>query len=276
MRQKEFFRNSLDGLNLFFQSWLPENDPKAIIYLIHGLGEHSGRYQHLSGILTENQFAVYSMDNRGHGKSSGVRGHVDHFEDFLNDIGTLIQSARQDFPNKPAFLYGHSLGGILVLSHALNRKPDIHGVIATSPGLRTALEKQKVKIMMSKLMASIYPKMSIPTGLNPNHISHDPKVVEKYKNDPLVHDRGTPGLAVNLLNAIRLAYQDANNFPVPLLIMHGTEDKIAYASGSQEFASKVEGDCTLRLWEGMAHEIHNEPDKDKVFEYLLNWLENKI
>jgi alpha-beta hydrolase superfamily lysophospholipase len=118
--------------------------------------------------------------------------------------------------------------------------------------------------------------LGISTGLDAEQISHDPQVVKIYKEDPLVHDRGTPGLAVNLLDSVEWAFQHAHEFPVPLLIMHGSADQIAYARGSQEFASKVRGDCTIKLWEGMAHEIHNEPDKDKVFAYLLDWLNNKL
>lgn len=276
MNHQESTFNAHDGISLFQQVWLPEPEPRAIIYLIHGLGEHSSRYQHVAKFLTSHGFVVYSMDNRGHGKSEGERGHVNEFEDYMKDMDQLIQEARHDFPNLPAFLYGHSLGGILVLNYALRRKPDVLGVVATGPGLRTALEEQKLKIVLSKAMASLMPKLGISTGLDAEQISHDPQVVKIYKEDPLVHDRGTPGLAVNLLDSVEWAYQHAHEFPVPLLIMHGSADQIAYARGSQEFASKVRGDCTIKLWEGMAHEIHNEPDKDKVFAYLLDWLNNKL
>jgi alpha-beta hydrolase superfamily lysophospholipase len=268
--------NSLDGLKLFTQTWLPDTEPIALIYLIHGLGEHCGRYTHVAEFLTSHGLAVFSMDNRGHGQSGGERGHVNKFEDYMQDMDQLIQAARNEYPLLPAFLYGHSLGGILVLNYALRRRPDIRGVIATSPGLRTALEEQKAKIALSKLIASILPKLSIPTGLAPEQISHDPEVVKRYIEDPLVHDKGTPALAVNLLNSIEWVYQHAHEFPVPLLLMHGSEDQIAYARGSQEFASKVRGDCTLKLWDGMAHETHNEPEKKEVLAYLWEWLKSKI
>lgn len=276
MKHIENILKSFDGLDLFQQTWLPDSETRATISLIHGLGEHSGRYQHVAEFLTSQGIAVYSMDNRGHGKSGGVRGHVDQFEDYMRDIDLLIQTVQKDYPDLPAFLYGHSLGGILVLNYALRRKPVVKGVIATSPGLRTALEDQKAKIAISKAIASILPKLSIATGLDPKHISHDKEVIRKYQEDPLVHDRGTPGLAVNLLKSIEWAYQHAHEFPVPLLIMHGTQDQIAYARGSQEFASKVQGDCTLKLWDGMAHETHNEPGKEEVLAYLLDWINTKI
>ncbi|HSQ27662.1 MAG TPA: lysophospholipase [Anaerolineales bacterium] len=276
MKQLESTLKTLDGVQLFQQAWIPDSEPRGLVCLIHGLGEHSGRYLHVAQFLTSQNYAVYAMDNRGHGKSSGERGHVNDFEDFMKDIDQLMQKAQEDYPGIPIFLYGHSLGGILVLNYALRRKPSINGVVATSPGLRTVLEEQKIKIALSKLISSILPKLSMPTGLQANQISHDPQVVKKYTEDPLVHDRGTPGLAVNLLEAIEWAYQHAHEFSVPLLLMHGTDDEIAYARGSQEFASKVRGDCTLKLWEGMAHETHNEPDKDQVLAYLADWLATKL
>lgn len=276
MKHQENILKSYDGLDIFQQTWLPDSDTQAIIFLIHGLGEHSSRYQHVAEFLTSHGIAVYSMDNRGHGKSGGERGHVNNFEDFMKDIDLLIQTARLEYPSLPAFLYGHSLGGILVLNYALRRKPEVRGVIATSPGLRTALEDQKFKIAMSKAIASFLPKLGIPTGLDAEQISHDREVINRYKEDPLVHDRGTPGLAVNLLKSIEWAYLHAHEFPVPLLLMHGTDDQIAYARGSQEFASKVRGDCTLKLWDGMAHETHNEPDKEQVLAYLLDWIKSKL
>lgn len=276
MKHNETIWQSFDNLDLYHQAWTPETKPRAIICLVHGLGEHSGRYAHLAEYLTAHEIALYSMDNRGHGKSGGQRGHVNDFDDFLKDIDLLLEAARRDYPDIPCFLYGHSLGGILVLNYALRRKPDLAGVIATSPGLRTALEDQKLKMTLSKAIASFLPKLDIATGLEAKQISRDPEVVRAYLADPLVHGRGTPGLAVNLMKAIQWAYENAPEFPLPLLIMHGTQDKIAYADGSRDFAVKVRGECTLKLWDGLAHETHNEPEKNLVMDYLLSWLETKI
>ena len=276
MKHTEAKWQAFDGVQLFHQAWAPDQPARAVICLVHGLGEHSSRYAHVADFLTANGFAVLSMDNRGHGLSGGERGHINSFEDYMKDMDLLLQAAHKDYPDLPCFLYGHSLGGILALNYALRRKPGIKGVIATSPGLRTALEDQKLKIALSKAIGNILPKLSISTGLQASQISRDPQVVQTYIKDPLVHDRGTPGLAVQLLDSIEWAYQHAHEFPVPLLLMHGTSDQIAYAHGSQEFASKVSGNCTLKLWEGLAHETHNEPEKDQVLTYLLNWLEEQL
>ncbi len=265
-----------DGTNLFYQQWEPEGDTRAVVCLVHGLGEHSSRYHHVAEFLCSKGFALQAIDLRGHGKSGGKRGYFKDFDDLLQDVSLLIQTAKRQYPDLPIFLYGHSMGGIIVLNYPLQMPNDLQGVVATDPGLRTALENQKAKLFLSKVFAAIWPTMGMATGLAAEDISRDPLVVQKYQKDELVHDRGTPALAVNLFKAIQYGYDHASEFTPPLLIMHGTADKIAFVEGSQEFAAKVKGDCTLKLWPGLAHEIHNEPEKEQVLSYLTDWLESKL
>lgn len=261
-----------DRLTLFAQCWQPEQDPQAAICLVHGLGEHSSRYAHLARVFIENGYSLMSYDLRGHGRSQGPRGFAPSFEALMRDIDLLLERCRQRFPGKRLFLYGHSLGGLLSLNYVLRRKPDLAGVIVTSPGLRTALQEQRLKVLLARFLGALFPSLSLPSGLDPQGISRDPQVVRRYLDDPLVHDRAAVGLGKSLLQAIDYAFEHAPEFSLPLLLMHGTEDNIAYARGSQEFAARVQGDCTLRLWEGMAHELHNEPEKEEVFAFLLDWL----
>jgi acylglycerol lipase len=265
-----------DGLETYFQGWEPEKSPQAVVCLVHGLGEHSGRYVHVADHLTAAGFAVITMDLRGHGKSAGARGHAGSSDIFLNDIDRLIEEAEARYPGLPRLLYGHSLGGILVLFYTLKRNPVLAGVVATSPGLRTALEKQKAKVAFSRLLASILPELSMPSGLSAADISRDPEVVRIYQNDPLVHDRASLAFAKSMFDALPWTFQHAPEFKPPLLLMHGTDDKIAFASGSQEFASLVPGDCTLKLWDGLYHETHNEPEKEQVLAFLVDWLQSKL
>lgn len=267
---------AFDSLNLFYQSWEPETTPRAAVCLVHGLGEHAERYAHLGEFLVENNFSLHSLDLRGHGKSDGQRGHMQNIEVVLKDIDTLIQATQQRFPNTPIFLYGHSMGGIFALTYPLHGRNGLQGVIASAPGLRNSLESQKGKIFLSKTLSVLAPKFAITTGLVAADITRDPAVLEKYLQDPLVHDRASVSLATLLIRAIQWSYEHAHEFAPPLLLMHGTEDKIAYAIGSQEFAAKVRGDCTLKLWQGLRHEIHNEPEKNQVFAYLINWMESKL
>jgi alpha-beta hydrolase superfamily lysophospholipase len=274
MSHFEFEQKSFDELNLYFQGWQVDDGQKGVICLVHGLGEHSGRYAHWAALLNKAGYSVLAFDLRGHGKSQGKKGHAPSFAAYMKDIHLLLGDAESRFPGLLCFLYGHSLGGVLVSNYVLREKPQLAGVIITSPGFRTALEQQKVKIVMAKIMGSLLPELSMPTGLDPNAISRDPDVINKYINDPLVHGIATAAMAKNTFNAISWAFENASEWSLPLLLMHGEKDQIAYVQGSREFASKVKGDCTLKIWPGLFHEIHNEPEKEQVFEYLRQWLDN--
>lgn len=264
-----------DGLRLFAQCWEPDVSPLAAICLVHGLGEHSGRYANLAARFIQAGFALMAFDLRGHGKSEGLRGHTSSFEALMVDIDLLLAETRRRYSQLPIFMYGHSLGGILVLNFILRRKPQLSGVVVTSPGLRTAIERQTVKVSLANLVGRIMPTLSLHSGLEVQAISRDATVVQAYLADPLVHDRGTLRMAKETFQAIRWAYAHASEFYLPLLIMHGAADRIAYAEGSQEFARSIHHDCTLKLWDGLYHELHNEPEQAQVFEYLLKWLNEK-
>jgi len=275
MKQFEDEVQSSDGIRFFYQCWTPESDPKAVVCLVHGLGEHCGRYVHVAEALTKSGYALLAFDLRGHGRTSGKRGHAPNPTTLLEDIDRLLQHAEQLFPGRLRFLYGHSMGGILVLFYTTARQPELAGVVATSPGLRTALEEQKLKVALSRALGSILPEMTMPTGLSAQHISRDPQVVQKYQEDPMVHGVATLGLATSLMNAIQSAFEKANLFSPPLLLMHGTQDQIAYARGSQEFAG-LAPNATLKLWEGLYHETHNEPEKEHVLAYMISWLDAQM
>jgi alpha-beta hydrolase superfamily lysophospholipase len=264
-----------DGLEVFSQRWEPDPVIRGVVCLVHGLGEHSGRYAHVAEHLCDAGYVLIAADLRGHGKSAGKRGHIASESYFIDHIDRLLDEARNLYPGKSRFLYGHSLGGILVLFYVLKRQPALTGVMVTGPGLRTALEKQTFKIALSKTMAAITPNVCIPTGLVAEQISRDPEVVQKYNNDALVHDQASFAMAKSILEIIPWVFEHAGELMSPLLIMHGTSDEIAYSMGSEEFAGLVHCDCTLKLWDGLSHEIHNEPEKEDVLDYLVTWLNLK-
>jgi alpha-beta hydrolase superfamily lysophospholipase len=272
MQTQEWMWKSFDGLDMFGRRWMPEGDPRAVIVLVHGLGEHCGRYSHVGEMLAGEGYALLGFDLRGHGKSGGQRGHAASFEAFMKDIDSMFSQAADLFPGKRQFIYGHSLGGILTLNYVLRRRPPLAGAVVTSPGLRTALEAQKGKVALAKMLGALLPSSGLPSGLDAAAISRDPEVVRRYREDPLVHDKITFGMARALLEAINWAFDHAAEFSVPLLLMHGTADQIAYDRGSKEFAALVKGNCTLKLWDGLTHETHNEPEKEQVFAYLREWL----
>lgn len=270
----EYSRTTDDGLNLYFQDWEADGAAKGVICLIHGLGEHSGRYADMAEVLNRAGYHLLALDLPGHGKSGRKRGDLPGYEVLSKDISLLLIEASSRYPALPQILYGHSLGGTIVLYFCLRFKPDLSGVVVTAPGLITALQEQKGKIFFARLLGSLLPGVTLPSGLDPSSISRDPVVVERYIKDPLVHDRATVGFAKNSLDAIEYIFENAKMWELPLLLMHGTVDQLAYPRGSEKFAGMVKpGKCTLRLWEGLSHELHNEPEKEDVFAYLISQLD---
>jgi acylglycerol lipase len=221
------------GLDIFAQGWEPVMpQPKAVVCLVHGLGEHTLRYAHVAEAFGKEGYVLLGADLRGHGRSGGTRGHISSVEDFMQDIDVLLEQARTRYPGLPIILYGHSLGGVLVLHYGLLRKPKVKGVIATSSGLHTALENQPLKIVMAKVLGSIIPNVSIASGLDANAISRDEKVVQAYKNDALVHDKISLGFGKAMISVVAWTLAHASEFPLPLLLLHGKADTIAFPSGS--------------------------------------------
>lgn len=277
MAHKEMQWKAHDGLELFAQAWEPQVvAPRAVVCLVHGLGEHSSRYAHVAEALGREGYILFAFDHRGHGRSGGARGHISSIEDFMKDTDLLMEQAQKIYPGLPLLLYGHSLGGILVLHYSLQRKPNLKGVIATSPGLHTALEKQPMKIFMAKMLGSLMPTTVIPSGLESRFISRDEAVVQAYNNDPLVHDKVSLGFGKIMLGVIKWTLENAGNFPLPLLLMHGKADKVAFPSSSTEFAAAAKDRSTLVFWDGAYHELHNEPEKTEVFKTMMMWMDARL
>lgn len=276
MENFETTLKSRDGLDLYCRGWLPNQTPKAVICLVHGMGEHCGRYAHVAAAFNQAGYAIISFDLRGHGRSGGQRGHTPSFEAYMQDIDLLFEEAEKRLPGLPSFLYGHSLGGILVLNYALRRKPAARGIVATSSGLRTALEKQAVKVLLAKALGTILPAGNLPSGLDPATLSRDPDVVAAYRADPLIHYSISYGMGKYALEAIEWIFEHASEFPLPLLLVHGTDDVLAYPSGSQKFADLMSKDCTLKLWDGLYHETHNEPEKEEVLAFTRQWMDARL
>jgi len=268
-----------DGISFYVQGWEPDSQPKAVVVLVHGLGEHTGRYIHVGKALTDAGYVLVGFDLRGHGKSGGARGHFPSLDVVTQDIRQFFQFVSQRYPNLPQFLYGHSLGGLLSLAYAVQNKAVLKGVLVTGSALRSALQEQKAKIAMANILGTLMPAMTIPSGLDATTISRDKAVVDKYVHDPLVHDKTSLGLGKSALTAIDICFARARDFAYPLLIMHGKADKLTYASGSEDFArlaGEKNKDVTLKIWDGLYHEIHNEPEQAEVFKVMTEWLDKHL
>jgi alpha-beta hydrolase superfamily lysophospholipase len=240
---------------------------------VHGVGEHSSRYAHVAAAMAAAGYAMISIDLRGHGKSAGKRGFVPTYDILLDDIDLLLAEAAQRYPGKARFLYGHSLGGNLVLYYSIRRKPAIQGVIDSAGQLQLAFTPPAAQLMVGRLMNRLMPGFSMASGLDTAVLSHDPAVISAYRADPLVHDRLSAALGIGLLNSGEWTLKHANEFPpIPLLVMHGLGDRITSAEASRQFASQVHGDVVFKPWDNLYHEIHNEPEKQAVIDFMIKWI----
>jgi len=275
MRHSEFEIKAEDGIILFAREFLPETECVGVVCLVHGLGEHAGRYSNVADLFTQEGFAMFAVDLRGHGKSQGRRGHSPSYDTLLDDIARLLEESERTFPGKPVFLYGHSLGGNLVLNYVLRRRPSLAGVVVTSPWLRLTLEPPAYLIGIARGLAKIWPEFIQSNGLNAKYLSSDPDIVLGYEQDSLVHARISVRMFVEVTRAGRWAVDHSSQFSLPLLLMHGSGDRITSAFASQEFALGAGKNCTFKLWEGFFHELHNELKKEQVLKEMLSWLKDK-
>jgi len=272
LKQSELSWRSYDGINIFGQIWAPPGEAKGIICLVHGLGEHSSRYAHLANYFLDSGFAVIASDLRGHGKSGGQKGHTPSYDHYCDEIELLIEKSVQLFPETPRFLYGHSMGGLLALYYIIQRQPEIKGAIITSPALISPALKSKITGAAIRILSLITPRFSVPNGIDPTTLSRDSVVGKTYLNDPLVHDKISARNLKEMLRTPKFIRKYSSEIKIPLLIMHGTADKITSIKGSEELAQIITTNCTYKPWDGYRHELHNELEKDQVYQYLVNWL----
>ncbi|MEW6180156.1 MAG: lysophospholipase [Chloroflexota bacterium] len=264
--------NTHHHINYYGNEWKPQNSPIGVIVLVHGLGEHIGRYKHVAQVFTGNGYSVLACDHAGHGQSGGKRGHVDSYEWFFEELDYLLDRCRQNYADLPIFLYGHSLGGSIVLAYLLKRKPHVRGAIVTSPGIKLASDPG-VMLIFGKILNRLVPSTALNNGLKIEGLSKDPQVVEAYKNDPLVHPWISARLGMELIETGEWIRENGEQIHIPMLLLHGSADLLTSVEGSRQLAAKNPHFITYIEWEGGYHELHNEPDKDAVFRVILDWLE---
>lgn len=252
----------------------PGENARAMVILVHGLGEHIQRYSHWAELFKNQGIGFIGVDMPGHGRSPGRRGNVSSFDLVKEMIDILLNTSRQTFPGIPLYLYGHSLGGGLALNYLVRTNPKVNGAIITSPWLKLSFAPSRAKLALASILNHILPGFVQSSGLNPDDLSHDPEVVSRYKNDPLVHGKISVSLFNIAVKAARFTLENPSALKVRTLLLHGSNDKICSPEGSMEFASGS-AKTDLKIFEGGYHELHNEPFKTEVFNYIIKWLENK-
>ncbi len=267
---------SRDGIKFHVLGWEPDTKPRAVVCLVHGHGEHVGRFARVGEAFTKAGYVLAGFDARGHGKSGGQRGHTPSYDALMDDIADFLGQMDARYPGLPRFLYGHSMGGNEVINYALRRKPDLPGVIATGPWLKLAFEPPAMQVTLGRMMNNIAPGFTQKSGLETAALSHDPNVVKAYEADPLVHDKISARLFVAMYESGSWALDHAAEFPLPLLLMHGTADRLTSAEASRQFAERGGRNVTWRAWDGLYHEIHNEPEKAEVLKVMIDWMNARL
>jgi alpha-beta hydrolase superfamily lysophospholipase len=266
----------LNGINLFYQSWTPDHQTQAVIAMVHGLGGHSGLFATAAKYLVSQGYAAYAFDLRGHGRSPGQRGYINSWAEFRDDLRAFLERIHQQRPGCPCFLWGHSLGGTIALDYAL-RSPDyIHGLLVTAPALGD-VKVSPVKLTLGRLLSRVHPRFSMKLGFKAEWGSRDPAMLASYTEDPLRHEVGSARLATEFLATVRWIYQNAAQLQTPLLILHGSADRIVLPTASRDFFQRVMfADREHREYPGTYHDVFADLDYQMVLTDFGDWLERHL
>lgn len=266
-----------DGLTLSTRTWSADRASRATVILVHGYAEHCGRYDHVAECLVGAGATVFAYDQRGYGRSEGRRAYVDTFGQYLNDLVEVLDHVRSRRPDKPLFLLGHSMGGLVVLKYVLDNAPSVDGLILSSPAIEINPDLAPVLRKIAQWIGWLFP--TLPTTRSPQDaISRDPAVVEEAKNDPLnYHGRVPARTGAEMLKAGEAVREQLADVHHPFLVFHGTDDVLTNPKWSERLYEKASAtDKTLHLYEGLYHETFNEPEQQRVLTDLSTWLRARI
>ncbi len=273
MRRAEGRLGGVGGVGLYWQGWLPDGPPRGLLLICHGMGEHSGRYATVRDALVPDGWAVYGLDHRGHGRSQGPRVHVRHYAHFLADLDTFRRAVTARHPDLVPFLLGHSMGGQIALAYALDHQDDLAGLVLSAPAL-AAPDLPRAARSAFRLVGRVAPTLRRAV-VDLSMISRDEAVVAAYRTDALVHQgHPTIGLALALVDRMALLPARARELRLPLLVQHGTADRICDPAGSRALAGSAgTDDLTVRWYDGLWHEIYHEPERARPLADLRGWLD---
>ncbi|MCG6882095.1 MAG: alpha/beta hydrolase [Deltaproteobacteria bacterium] len=278
MNHETGFLNENEGHGIFYQYWLPEGDLKAVLLVVHGLAEHCGRYMNLINHFLPLGYAVFGFDLPGHGKSHGKRVYVDRFEEYTETLSVYLDKVRNLHHEIPIFLVGHSMGSLVSTLFLTRRELEFSGAVLSGAGVVKVPDNiSSFTILAGKVFSVLLPKIGL-IGLDVNGVSRDPSVVRAYEEDPLVHTgKTTARLAAEILRVMKDIPGQANRITLPILLLQGGADKLVDPAGARMLFDTVGSpDKTLKIYEGLYHEIFNEPERDQVLIDMESWLESHL
>ena len=273
MKHTEGTFKGVRDANIFYQGWLPDGEVKAVLFLVHGLGEHCCRYMNHVNFFVPKGYAIYGLDHLGHGKSDGEQEVIERFSDYTDTLSIYYKMVKAWQPGKPIFIMGHSMGGLITCYYLLDHQEDFKGAILSAPAVKVGESISSTTITMGKMLSVIAPKVGV-FALDPTGISRNPEVVKAYVEDPLVFHGKTPArLGAESLKAMQRVTAEVEKITLPIIVVQGSEDKLVDPDGAQMLYDKAGSkDKTLKIYQGAYHEVHNEPEREIMFKDEETWL----
>jgi acylglycerol lipase len=274
MQHSEGTFTGVRNATIYYQAWLPDGAVNGVLLVVHGLGEHSGRYMNVVNYFTPRGYAVYALDHLGHGRSDGTREYVERFGDFTDTLAVFYRMVAGWQPGKPIFLLGHSMGGLIAATYLLDHQADFRGAVISAPALVAGASVSPVTIALGKVAAVIAPKAGV-LALDVNGVSRDPEVVRAYVADPLnFQGKTTARLAAEMLKAMQRVAAGVSTITLPLIVVQGSADRLVDPAGAQMLYDKAGSqDKTIKIYDGLYHEVFNEPEHDQVLADVAAWLD---
>lgn len=277
MKHTEGTFKGMAGVDLFYQTWLPEGAPRAALAIVHGMGDHSGRFDRLVLPLAERGFASFGFDLRGYGRSPGIRGYINSFKEYREDLRAFLNFISGELPGTPRFVLGYSLGSSIVLDYIIRDPGGLHGAILSGVAIEPAGAATPGRVFLARIFSRIWPTLSIDMGDDMTKVTHDVTVQEAFKKDPYHVRFATARWGAEVLDAVDWVRSRAEEINLPVLFVHGGDDPINLLRGAQKYFDQIKyADKTLKVYPGSLHETHNDRNHARVAEDIAAWMGEHI
>ena len=273
MKQTTGHFEGVDGCSLYYSAWRPDDQPKAALVIVHGVGEHIDRYANLVDVLVPDGYALFGYDQRGHGRSGGRRGHINTWGEYRGDLRIFMRLVEEQTVGLPRFLYGHSMGALVVLDYLIHQSPDLAGVILSGTPIEPADAAPPHLALLAQIVSRIWPGFTLSQPIPGSSVSCDPQVAHAYDADPLVHSRRSARWGAESLRVVKEVNCHPDAIDLPVLFIHGGLDRLVTAEGARRFFDRIPyPDKTFRLYPESRHEPHNDLNYRHVVQDMESWM----